>query len=635
MRRGLSRPCFLFRRRALPPKNFPKEMKQIFLLLAAFCLSAALHATAPVRRTIQHTQPDGTALTVSSYANGHYALFTADDGTPLFLADDGHYYYARIVGSSLASSGIAAHNAAERSASERARLKALALTAADAQSLLEQEVAAARPAAPASRAAAASNDGLGEYGVSYGYTVSSIGSPVIPVVLAEFADRTFQDTITIDKLTRFFNQEGYADERYAVGSVRDYFVDQSAGLFTPTFKIVARVKLSGGYATYGADRGSTIDYNRSKFVREVLDSASLTVDFAQYKNGESVPLVAIMHAGPGQQSSFEDGCSDYLWARFQQQTYSVNGGNTKISSYLYFDELFQTYGTGRNDITEAHLDGIGLFCHEFGHALGLPDFYYTGSSTAISDTLRTMEYWDIMDYGQYTYNGYRPTGYTAYERSAMGWLKLKELTEADYVTLYPLGEEAKGPTACIIRNPEEEKEYYILENRKSSRWYTATFGVGMLMTHVDYSKNLWSLNQVNNTPAHQRMAFVPADGRKEGHTLKQNDGTTLTTAQFYAAYRADLFPGENDVTQWTSFPVFNGTAGQLDTPLYNIKRAEDGSVSFSFIDATKTGISAATADSADASAPFAYTISGRRVGSLQGAPKGIYILSNGQKVVVK
>ena len=30
-----------------------------------------------------------------------------------------------------------------------------------------------------------------------------------------------------------------------------------------------------------------------------------------------------------------------------------------------------------------------------------------------------MDYWSIMDYGQYYFNGYAPPGYTAYERSFM------------------------------------------------------------------------------------------------------------------------------------------------------------------------------------------------------------------------
>lgn len=81
-----------------------------------------------------------------------------------------------------------------------------------------------------------------------------------------------------------------------------------------------------------------------------------------------------MFAGPGQQSSFEDGQTNYLWAKFSQSAFSVNEGASKVRSYFIGNELLQNYGKNENDIVSTYMDGVGLFCHEFSHALGLPDF---------------------------------------------------------------------------------------------------------------------------------------------------------------------------------------------------------------------------------------------------------------------
>ena len=132
--------------------------------------------------------------------------------------------------------------------------------------------------------------------------------------MVNFADRTFTDTIDATKVTRFFNEQGYADEQGSKGSVKDYFTAQSQGLFTPTFSVVATVTLPKGYAYYGANSTSgRIDEHITDFITDALAQAEKTVDFSAYATNGEVPLVSFMFAGPGEQSSFEKGCEDYIW----------------------------------------------------------------------------------------------------------------------------------------------------------------------------------------------------------------------------------------------------------------------------------------------------------------------------------
>lgn len=608
-------------------------MKRILLTaLLAMGVGLAGKASVPLRRHITHVQPDGTTITLTATGNGKYVTYTTDDGIALLRGADGHFYYAQATAdNNLTCAPLPAHNAGMRSEAER---RVPTLSHKKAENMLRARFSAAPIHAAGKRTARTTDDGLGVYKQPGTGVVPSIGTPVIPVVMVNFSDRTFQDTINAAKITRFFNEEGYADEPGCRGSVKDYFAAQSNGLFVPAFEVVATVTVPKGYAYYGANgtNGET-DARIKDFITDALTEAERTVDFTQYATNGDIPLVALIFAGPGEQSSFEDGCEDYIWGQFCRTFVSVNEGRAHVSSYFVGNELLQEYGSTQNDITARRMDGIGLFCHEFSHALGLPDFYYTGNdATAAKEP--TMDYWSLMDYGMYFFDGYRPVGYTAYERSFLGWLDVKELTEPQYVELYPFGQEEKGPTAYVIRNPECAQEYYLLENRQVGPWHHSMMGTGMLVTHVDYNATVWLSNSVNLNARHQRMSYLPADNKKNG-TKSSGSMSAL-----FDGYKGDLFPGLQHVTTLTAettpaLTLFNGTKGTLDMPLFHITESEDGIISFCFIDPDMAGIDAVTADSPQTEAAGAFTLTGRRVTNLNAAAPGIYILPNGKKYVKK
>ena len=72
------------------------------------------------------------------------------------------------------------------------------------------------------------------------------------------------------------------------------------------------------------------------------------------------------------------------------------------------------------------INGIGLFCHEFSHTLGLPDIYALDEE-AKNQNDQGMEFWDLMDGGTEVRNGRVPASYLAWEREVMGWMKIDEL----------------------------------------------------------------------------------------------------------------------------------------------------------------------------------------------------------------
>lgn len=595
------------------------------LFLTLIAAQSAI-ATPPIRRTFTHKQSNGEVLTVRKHGDGHFVMYTLENGMPLLANDQGDLCYViERNGRAVASTTLASVTNTNTKAD-------FMTSSADVATLLQTTFTPALT--PNTRTSSALNsDGLGSYGRTALGSVNSIGAPTIPVIMVEFSDKTFAEGTTPEKLSRLFNEKGYSDELWTVGSVKDYYEMQSFGLFTPSFEVVATVKLDKNYAYYGKNAANgSIDVNSLKFVKEAIQKATdAGVDFSKYATNGELPLVSLYYAGAGEHSAFEAGCEDYLWAHYKTMSNTTIGG-VKFNSYFVGNELFQSYydeegnpvfdEEGNPVVTGAQIDGIGIFCHEFSHALGLPDFYYTGSDASVADNLLTMDFWSLMDYGQYAYDGYAPVPYTAYERNYLGWLALTELTDdmKGEVVLNGIDTENNTPKAYILRNPANYKEYYILENRQASTWHPAFLGSGMLVLHVDYDAAAWKGNKPNNVEYRQRMSYVSADGQKQNRQ----------TMKGWNDYKGDLYPGiaQNFNLTSTSLPAATmNTGGVLDKPIYDISET-DGIITFYYLqDKETTGINAPLVNMQKAPA---YDLRGRRIYSP--AQRGVYI-QNGMKLV--
>ena len=239
-----------------------------------------------------------------------------------------------------------------------------------------------------------------------------------------------------------------------------------------------------------------------------------------------------------------------------------------------------------------------------------------------------MDFWSVMDYGQYCYDGYRPLGYNAYERLMLGWQKVTDLdattdTSVRHTLKAFSDATAEGDVSCYrLRNPQNEREYLLFENRQTGTWYPGFMGRGMLATHVDYDANAWSSNTLNNTPSHQRFTYVPADGQKQGVASGSNFDKT----------KGDLFPGTEAVTefsattlgtQWGTYFTHNA----LEDALYHIS-LDGRDISFSFNNSELTGINPPLVTRHSSQA---YDLQGRRLLS-EPRTHGLFIVG-GRKVV--
>lgn len=512
----------------------------------------------PVNEAFPVKQSDGTTVMLYKHGNGYHAFYTTLDAQVVVRDDDGTLCYAQYDGENLTATTVTVHDIDERTDDEAAFVASNTLRASDITMRQPQT------ADGLSRVSASTNgDGMGTYGVSAGGSVSSVGSITIPVIMAEFSDVSFQDTMTIEKLTRQFNTEGYhEDSSLQPGSVRDYFVGNSNGLFTPSFDVVAKVTLSNSYSYYGANSSSGSDANAYAMVKEAISlAASEGVDFTDYYVDSYVPNVIVYYAGLGEATG---GDENTIWPHECELSgsYCIMS-NCSFKSYFVGNELYGTSSSNR-------MMGMGVFVHEFGHALGLPDLYDTVGNYSND---YPWGYWSVMDLGCYSGSSYAPIGYSAYEKSFLGWHDIRELSEAEAVTLGdPNDNSQDNEFAVLFRNPSESNEYFILENRQPGTWYDTP--EGLMASRIAFSKSSWTGNTLNTNQSKKRSYVITADGS----TL---NSSTLSSTALYG----------NGTNNKTEHDLYSG--GTLtDCPVYKIIPQPDGTVTFNYLDQSLVGSTA-------------------------------------------
>lgn len=596
--------------------------KSIVTLLLALLVRSAWGINAyPYPITV--SQPDGTELTIISHGDEHYNYVTTADGA-LLVQKGRHYFIAQTDSEGrLSSTGLLAHNPALRTAQEKAAI------AAQNQSLHASLAAARiRAARPAAARAASVPD------------LPHTGTLRVLVVLAQFSDvkytvneplKAFDELLNWKPTDAATSMTDYGNHNTSnQGSVVQYFESMSGDQFHPVFDVAGIVTLDHDIAYYGEDeRTDLLIPDVCKKAKDVLGT-----DFTQYDaDGDGfVDLVYVCCAGYSQAWGND---TKYVWPKSGWRTFSETFDGKQIKRYGLSTELCGVEGQ-----QTGYIDGIGVFCHEFSHCLGLPDFYSTSSDTECKTAdNQAMQEWSILDAGAYVGNGYRPTAYTAWERAELGWFELTDLTESQ--TSLTLSTIDAGGKAYRIKNPANAQEYFVLQNIQKTGWNRSQRGHGLLVYHVDYNADIFNVmqNTVNATLGHPRMTVVPADGLlMNNNNSKYQDLENL--AQTYRAQEAgDVFPGTESVSAWTAesgLPNSSWFTGEsaIGFSLTNITEdTEQQTVSFSYTAPTSDGIDGIEADT-DREADI-HTLSGVHVGTDPSAlPKGIYIVGK-KKVVVR
>lgn len=642
-------------------------MRRILLLLTFCMVAAATWASKAFPGFTSVQQKDGTTLTIQLIGNAEFSYNVTTDGVILFH-EGNDYFIARIDSNGeMTSTGILAHNPGQRGAEETAAIKAQDTNKFYSYSEKEinrRRVNTMEDASPA----------------YFPHT----GTPKVLVILVQFQDEDgkFKDSNCNNVFNDYLN---YLDGRPATEgnvtgtsvknnlcSVRQYFKYCSYGNFEPQFDVYGPVTLSQNMAYYGAKTGSSNDAHvRDGVIPEACNLIhEQGVDFTQYdsNNDGYVDLVYVIYAGYGE--NYSGNSTDCIWPHVSK----LGNDNTK-----YDGKIINRYGVS-NELSfnpssqyTNFINGIGVFCHEFSHGMGLPDIYPSNNMTKASLTCnQNMDNWDLMDGGEHLNAGYVPKTYLAWERERCGWMQIEELTNPASITMETIN---KGGKAYKIVNDNNPSEYIVLENIQKTGMDSYAPGHGMLAYRINEAVGL-DLGYVNKTDKNPAVAIVAADslfmpdwfGKQKKVTVTETgytvDGFTGTlnidpilvqkykntimqttktdnsgTAIYNHEAAGDPWPGTSNVTEMTgeSYYAFSTVKSFMQNkPITDIQEG-NGIISFKFKGGDVDGIINIT-DNAKPDNIYSdkvYTIDGRYIGkTTAGLRPGIYI-RDGKKIVIR
>jgi immune inhibitor A len=295
-------------------------------------------------------------------------------------------------------------------------------------------------------------------------------------------------------------------------SMSNFYRQLSYGALDITGEVIGYVRAPQPYSYYTAiesGTGNNYPQNTPGLLNDVLtifcQNDSLT-RFDTDKDG-FVDAILLIHAGGGAEAE-------------QNPTKRKN----MIWSHKWtLPQPFVSQGVTVFAYSTEPEDGrVGVFSHEFGHLLGLPDLYdRTFRSHGIGD-------WCLMAAGSWGDEGNRPARMSCWCLSKLGWIKPKVVTGKKSLHLNTL--ERKKTECCRLwTNGATGPEYFLLENRQAKGLDAALPGSGLAVWHIDERQSN------NDNPLAYLVALVQADGKKDLELLKNSgDG-------------GDLFPGDKGV----------------------------------------------------------------------------------------
>ncbi len=482
--------------------------KLLFLLLGLVCLGAK---AIPADSTpIQVTQPDGNKLTVVLHGDEFVHYTSTVDGYTILKNAAGYYTYATINGNHLVPGNRIARDAAQRTPDDRVALGKLSKGLTDPSKVHAGTQMMGRRNAAMHRVG---SDGMMDYDNFRGL-----------IILINYTDKQFSMSDPNSFYNDMVNTHDFIGYRLngrfvpMTGSVRDYYYDNSNHIFDPVFDVVGPVDVP-----YTCTYPQGTDYGDDVF-SSALMAADELVDFNDYDTDGDGYVDMVFFLVAGYSANYSGNNDDYLWPHmyYLWQMPFLDG----VGFWLY---ACSTEMAGWENYY-ADVNGIGTFCHEFGHVLGLPDLYDTDYSGSGGES-RNPGDWSIMAGGSGDNFGRNPVGYSLYERYALGFTTPELIDAPGAITMQPLDESNKG----YRLNTPTENEFFLIENRQAGKWDRYLPGHGMMVARVDSTNaRVWEANEVNCNPS--RMYYDLLRAKYTGQDSS-----------------SDPFPGTGNVTSITNF----------------------------------------------------------------------------------
>ena len=395
----------------------------------------------------------------------------------------------------------------------------------------------------------------------------TIGKVNLLVILVDFPDKKFYGSS--ETAQSYFQNMATGEnfpgnrpytERLKVGSIRNYYLDNSFGKLDLQIDVEGPFTLPKSSAYYGENVGGMYDVAIDEMMRMTIVLAERAgVDFTKYDNDNDgyVDAIHVIFAGNSEASNVSQ--PNLIWPKRSFFSVPRPQPNGKYVENWSCSSEFQ----GSSTSVRA---GIGVTCHELTHVLGLPDWYDTGSGSNF-----VMGTYSLMDGGPYENNENTPPNLTAIEKEMLNWHQHTILDTAGILTM-PIWGVDSNSISYKLTTPNED-EYFILENRQKKDWDAGLKGAGLLIYHVDQKMvDKWygtpPTNDINAIRDSMGCYIICADNNRRSST-ESTDPYPIGTNNSFTDYS---IPASN--LRYTNDP--------LNKPITEITQLADSTIQFTY-----------------------------------------------------
>jgi M6 family metalloprotease-like protein len=326
------------------------------------------------------------------------------------------------------------------------------------------------------------------------------------VLLVSFTDKTISSANTEAIWnSEFFGTANSVNSYYKEVSNNKFYFEPAAETSGTADDGVMKVALNYAHPNTGQNTGGA----NQKIVIDALSAANAKINFAVFdtdSNGyistDELHVVTIVAGLEASYGGMTTGVWGHHWSLFGANPPvtldgEIIGDGNHLGGYVQVGEMHDT-----------HIATIGIFCHELGHDLGLPDLYDTDNSS-FGLGIHSIMASGSWGYKSGNYQGSSPTHFDAWSKMFLGFTSAPEATSN---TL--LDANAGDVYRVSTSNP---KEYYLIENRQFSG-YDAALAANLLhggiaIYHIDegvISSTLGS-NTVNINELHKGIKIMEAN----------------------------------------------------------------------------------------------------------------------------
>jgi len=388
------------------------------------------------------------------------------------------------------------------------------------------------------------------YRLAVGGQAAITGNLNVLVLLVEFSDElaagggSFSDSTYFDSLLFSTNSPGY--------SMNDHYYEMSYSQVTISGRSVGWLMMPQTYAYYVDGQRGFGNYprNAQKLAEDAVDAAEAAgVDFSLYDNDNDGTLdgLFIVHAGPGYESTGDvNQIHSHQWSLAASRNYD----GVNIITYTQEPE---ERGSGQPI-------NVGVYSHEYGHFLGLPDLYDTDYTSA------GIGRWCLMASGSWADGGTTPAHMSAWCKYQLGWV-----TPINVTFNLTAAELPQVVTDAVVyrlwAGGTMGNEYFLVENRQKVGFDRYLRGAGLCIWHIDDNKsgNSQEWYPGLSPSQHLLVALEQADGNWHmEHDSNSGDG-------------ADPYPGSGVHREFSEFTTpsshaYSGTSTQ--TAVWNISDSD-------------------------------------------------------------